>query len=183
MRRISAVVVLLFAVTAVVGQVGPASLGACADVAAKLKLPQAVGKRKQPNRLKWEDVDKVMTRLREELQGRECRFSFAEVFRFKQKKDEEIFFPLTNNVLRTSPEGVFEGIEVFNHQVKVVGRFANRVPHERSGGGYAKKSYTLFSFQFKNSSGEFESVGGRLLYDDYLVRWNDIKEKVALTSK
>jgi len=162
-------------------QQGPEK-GSCEEVTSIMKLPKDVGKRKGPARLKWEEVDKVLTTLREDLQGRECRFTFSGLFKVKGKKDEVVFFPLTNNVLRTVPEPAFEGLQVFNSEGKALGQYDSRVPHEKSGGGLAKKSYTLFSFQYKNPQGEFEAVGGRLLLDGFLVKWDDIKDKVAITT-
>ncbi|MFB3906387.1 MAG: hypothetical protein ACE15E_23330 [Acidobacteriota bacterium] len=157
--------------------------GSCEELTFKYKLPKEVGKRKRPDRLKWEDVDKILTGIREDLQGRECDFTFSALFRVEPKKDQVIYFPLTNNVLRTVPEGVLRGLQVFNMEARPLGQYDSRVPHERSGGGLAKKSYTLFSFQFKNPDGEYESVGGRLLLDEFLVKWDDIKEKVAITTR
>jgi len=157
--------------------------GSCEELTLKYKLPKDVGKRKGPDRLKWEDVDKLLTGMREELPGRECQFTFGALFQVKPKKDRPLYFPLTNNVIRTVPENALEGVQVYDLEGKPLGRYDSRVPHEKSGGGLAKKSYTLFSFQFKNPSGEFESVGGRLLLDEFLIKWDDIKDKVAITTR
>ncbi len=186
MRIISLLVLLsLLATPFVAGQqtAAPPAKGSCEELTVKYKLPKEVGKRKGPDRLKWEGVDRVMTDIREDLQGRECQFTFSALFQVKPKKDRVIYFPLTNNVLRTVSEASLQGIQVFSVEGKPLGQYDSRVPHEKSGGGLAKKSYTLFSFQFKNPGGEFESVGGRLLLDDYLVKWDDIKDKVAITTR
>ncbi len=161
----------------------PPEKGSCEELTVKYKLPKEVGKRKGPDRLKWEDVDRILTNIREGLQGRECQFTFRALFQVKPKKEQIVYFPLTNNVLRTVPEGSLHGVQVLSMEGKPLGQYDSRVPHEKSGGTLAKKSYTLFSFQFKNPSGEFESVGGRLLLDEYLVKWDDIKDKVAVTTK
>ncbi len=161
----------------------PPERGSCEELTVKYKLPKEVGKRKGPDRLKWEDVDRILTAMREDLQGRECQFTFGALFKVKSKKDQVVYFPLTNNVVRTVPETALQGLQVFNMEGKPLGQYDSRVPHEKSGGALAKKSYTLFSFQFKNPNGEFESVGGRLLLDEYLVKWDDIKDKVAITTK
>jgi hypothetical protein len=161
----------------------PPEKGSCEELTVKYKLPKEIGKRKGPDRLKWEDVDRILTGLREDLQGRECQFTFSSLFRVKSKKEQVIYFPLSNNVLRTVPEGSLEGVQVFNMEGKPLGLYDSRVPHEKSGGGLAKKSYTLFSFQFKNAKGEYESIGGRLLLDEFLVKWDDIKDKVAITTR
>jgi len=156
--------------------------GSCEEVTFQMKLPKEIGKRKNPTRLKWEDVDKILSRLREELRGRDCQFTFGALFNVKAKKDETVFFPLTNNVLRTVPESTFQGLQVFNLEGEPIGLYEGRVLHEKSGRGLVKKSYSLFSFQYKNAEGEFESVGGRLLLDEYLVKWDDIKDKTAVTT-
>jgi len=161
----------------------PPEKGSCEELTVKYKLPKEVGKRKGPDRLKWEDVDRTLTDIRENLQGRECQFTFSGLFHVKTKKDQVLYFPLTNNVLRTVSEGALQGLQVFSMEGKPLGQYDSRVPHEKSGGGLAKRSYTLFSFQFKSPNGEFESVGGRLLLDEYLVKWDDIKDKVAITTK
>ncbi len=157
--------------------------GSCEELTAQYKLPKEVGKRKGPDRLKWEEVDKILSGIRQDLQGRECQFTFSALFQVKPKKDQVVYFPLTNNVLKTVPENALQGLQVFGVEGKPLGQYDSRVPHEKSGGGLAKRSYTLFSFQFKNPNGEFEAVGGRLLLDDYLVKWDDIKDKVAITTK
>jgi len=161
----------------------PPEKGSCEELTVKYKLPKGVGKRNGPDRVKWEDVDRILTDMREGLQGRECQFTFGALFKVKAKKDQVVYFPLTNNVVRTVPEAALQGLQVFNTEGEPLGQYDSRVPHEKSGGGLAKQSYTLFSFQFKNPSGEFESVGGRLLLDDFLVKWDDIKDKVAITTK
>ena len=161
----------------------PPEKGSCEELVAKYKLPKDVGKRKGPDRLKWEDVDKLLTGIREDLQGRECQFTFSQIFQVKPKKEQTVYFPLTNTVLKTVPETALQGVQVFGVEGTPLGQYDSRVPHEKRGHGLAKTSYTLFSFQFKNPNGEFQSVGGRLLLDDFLVKWNDIKDKVAITTK
>lgn len=161
----------------------PPEKGSCEELTVKNKLPKEVGKRKGPDRLKWEEVDRILTNLHEGLQGRACQFTFSALFQVKSKKEQVVYFPLTNNVLRTVPEGSLHGVQVHSMEGKPLGQYDSRVPHEKSGNALAKRSYTLFSFQFKNPSGEFESVGGRLLLDEYLVKWDDVKDKVAITTQ
>jgi hypothetical protein len=187
MKRIVALTVFLTLTVpgAVLGQQASARppKGSCEETLFELRLPQSVGKRKGPVRMKWEDVDKVLSSLTAKLQGRDCTFTFGQLFEVKTKKGEEVLFPISNLVVKTVPEASLQGLQVFDFEGKPLGLYDSRVPHERSGGGYALRAYTLFSFQYKNPDGEYESVGGRLIHDDFFVKWSDLRDKAAVSTK
>lgn len=152
---------------------------ACQQVARQLELPVKVKTRGKPKRVRWEKVDEVLTKLREATEGQACHFSFGQVFRVDP---ETVFFPLTNNLLRTVSEEALQGVQVFATDGAPLGEFAGRVVYERSGGLYAQRSYALHYFQFKDLGGNLQSSGNRLLLDDFLVKWQDLKDRPLLSS-
>ena len=152
----------------------------CSLIARELKLPAKLKTRGKPHRARWEKVDEVISDLREKIEGTSCSLTLHQLFRPTKK---ELMFPLTNNLLRTTPDSSLEGVEVFNQQGQRLGQYANRVMYQRSGGLYKKRKYTLYYFQYKNSQGKLESTGNQLLLDFYLVRWDDIKERVVIAAE
>lgn len=158
----------------------PAPAIDCQSVSLDLKLPLKLKTRGKPSRARWEQVDKVMTSLHQRLKGEGCEFTFDQIFKSKKT---ELYFPLTNNVLRTVPEASLKGLSVFNQAGELLGRYENRVTYERSGGLYAKNSYTLYYFQFMDQRREIQSSGHRLLLDDFLVKWGDLAKKISLSTQ
>lgn len=152
----------------------------CAPVESSLRLPARIKTTGRPPRARWGEVDRVLTQIREELEGKDCRFRFEEVFQFS--RPEWVFFPVTNNLLRTAPEDSLEGLAVYNQEGELLGHFENRVTYERSGGLQLGRSYTLHYFQFKGPEGDLRSSGNRLLLDDFLVRWEDVRGRVVIAS-
>ena len=122
----------------------------------------------------------MITNLRKKIERTSCSFTLDQLFRPTKK---EMVFPLTNNLLRTTPDASLEGIEVFNQEGDRLGEYANRVMYQRSGGLYRKRKYTLYYFQYKNSQGKLQSSGNQLLLDFYLVRWGDIKDRVVIAAE
>ena len=106
-----------------------------------------------------------------------CKLKFEEIFRTDK---EELYIPLTNNLVRVVPETILEGLPVFNQSGERLGEYDSRVRYQRSGGLYATDSYTLYYFQYKDPEGDVESSGNHLLLDDYLVPWSDLSERIAL---
>ncbi len=152
----------------------------CSLIARELKLPAKLKTRGKPHRARWEKVDEVISDLRKKIERTSCSLTLHQLFRPTKK---ELMFPLTNNLLRTTPDSSLEGVEVFNQQGQRLGQYANRVMYQRSGGLYKKRKYTLYYFQYKNSQGKLESTGNQLLLDFYLVRWDDIKERVVIAAE
>ena len=152
----------------------------CQELAADLKLPKKMKTRGKPKVAKWEDVDKMLSELSERIAGTDCRLTFGEIFRHK---DEDVYFPLTNSAIRIVPEDAFTGLTVFTKEGFELGPYSGRVKYERSGGLYARKSYQLYYFQYQDSSGKMQSVGNRLLLDDFVVKWPDLMDRTAIASE
>jgi hypothetical protein len=152
----------------------------CLSLAADLKLPLKLKTRGKPKVARWEQVDELLNGIRQSLQGNSCGFTYANLF---QTKERDLYFPLTNTVLRVGGEETFVGLMVYHKDGTALGEFAQRVPYERTGGLYATQSYTLYYFQFTDSSGKLQSVGHRLLLDDFALRFEDIKDRVAFSGK
>ena len=151
----------------------------CEEVVADLKLPKKMKTRGKPKIAKWEDVDKMLSELSERFDGTDCELTFGEIFRHK---DENVYFPLTNTAVRIAPEEAFTGLVVFAKEGYELGPYAGRVKYERSGGLYARKSYQLYYFQYKDSGGKMQSVGNRLLLDEFVVKWPGLLDRVAVKS-
>ena len=151
----------------------------CATVLREKKLPVNLKTRGSPQRARWEQVDEVLTGLSEELQGLACELKFEEIFRTDK---EELYIPLTNNLVRVVPETILDGLPVFNQSEERLGEYDSRVSYQRSGGLYATDSYTLYYFQYKDPEGDVESSGNHLLLDEYLVLWSDLSERVAMNT-
>ncbi len=151
----------------------------CATVLREKSLPVNLKTRGSPQRARWEQVDEVLTGLSEELQGMACELKFEEIFRTDK---EELYIPLTNNLVRVVPETILEGLPVFNQSEERLGEYDSRVSYQRSGGLYATDSYTLYYFQYKDPEGDVESSGNHLLLDEFLVLWSDLSERVAMNT-
>ena len=152
----------------------------CGSVAQEAKLPVKLKTQGKPSRARWDQVDKVMTSLGKRLQGIDCEWIFGEIFRTGKK---ELYFPVTNNLVRQVPEGVLAGLQIFDQEGESIGEYEGRIAYERSAGLYIKEGYTLYYFQFKNNEGELQSTGNRLLLDKFLVRWDDLKGRRAISTR
>lgn len=153
----------------------------CDAIAKELKLPEKLKTRGKPRVGKWEKVDEILNEVAKSPEARACQFTFADLFRYK--KEEELHFPLTHSVLKLAPEDSFQGVEVYTKEGDLLGNYTNRVRYEKSGGLAVMKSYDSYYFQFSTPAGKLESVGHKLLLDSYVVRWTDIKDKVAVASQ
>ena len=158
----------------------PLAADDCRELSESLKMPVKLKRRGKPSRARWEQIDKVLTGLREESQGRVCALTFGQIFRTKR---EELLFPLTNNLLKTAPEEALQGLAVMDQKGHPLGEFVGRVTYEKTGGLVGRKSYVLYYFQFQDTEGQLQSTGNRLLLDDFLVRWADLKDRVAIDSR
>ena len=152
----------------------------CQSVLQEMKLPQKLKTRGKPKVLKWEDIDKTLNSVDQALQGKSCSFTFAQLFSTKQ---EEARFPLTNSVIRLVPEESLANLKVFTREGDELGKYVGRVRYERSGGLYARDSYSLFYFQYEDLEGGTESVGSRLLLDEFTVPWSDLSGRVAVSTE
>lgn len=154
---------------------------ACEEIVAEFKVPINLKTRGKPKIGKWEQVDEILNGLGQRMEVAACEFTFGELFR--NKKEDELYFPLTNTVLRVVPEESLSGIRVFGKDGQALGVFANRVRYERSGGLQFQNSYSVYYFQYADLADKLQSVGHRLLLDDFVVRWSDIKDNVAVAGK
>ena len=77
--------------------------------------------------------------MREAVEDQECSLTLEQLF---QVRRQEIFFPLTNNLLRTIPEESLQGVAVYSSEGELLGEFSNTVPYHRSGGLYAVRGDT-----------------------------------------
>ena len=152
---------------------------ACAALLPAWKLPAELKTRGKPRRARWEEVDKIVTMVRKATQKKGCSLTVGQIFKVPRA---EIFFPLTNNILRTIPEASFEGVSVHNQNGEVLGQLFNIVPYQRRGGLYATRSYTLYYFQFRDHKGALHSSGSELLLDNFLVKWDEIKDRLVVSS-
>ena len=151
----------------------------CESILPGLKVPAKLKTRGKPKRGRWENVDKVVTRVREAVEDQECSLTLEQLFRVRR---QELFFPLTNNVLRTVPEESLHGVSVYSNDGERLGEFSNIVPYHRSGGLYAVKGYTLHYFQYKDEEGSLHSSGTDLLLDNFLLKWSEIKDRVVIST-
>jgi len=160
-----------------------ASAGAdrCQEVVSEAKLPVNLKTRGKPKVGKWERVDEILNEVGQKMEAAQCELSFGELFR--NKKEEELYFPITNTLLRVVPEESLKGVKVYRKDGELLGVYTNRSLYERSGGLQLKKSYTSYYFQYEDLSKKVQSVGHRLLLDDFVVRWIDIKNRVAISGK
>jgi len=156
----------------------------CASVRIDLKLPAKIKTRGKPKVAKWEEVDKLLNSLHGRLQGLNCSFRYDEVFRLGKEKDEDrFFFPLTNSVVRLVQEEPLMDSNVYSRKGELLGTFAGKIRFEKSGNLYAKKSYTVYYFQYKTPGGRLQSVGSELLLDRFLLKWVEIKNKIAISTE
>ncbi len=152
---------------------------ACASLLEGKTFPTKFKTRGPLQRAQWEQIDEVLTGLREDLQGIDCEIKFQEIFRTDK---EELYIPLTNNLVRLVPEATLKGLPIFNQSGERLGEYESRVSYNRSGGLYSVESYTLYYFQFKDTQEELQSSGTHLLLDEFLVPWSDLAERVAMES-
>ncbi len=151
----------------------------CVAVKAQLKLPIQLKLGGKPKQARWAQVEKTLTRLREEARGSSCELSFGEVFSAAR---EDAFFPILHNLLRTAPEESLVGASVFAQNGHLLGKFANRVTFQKQG----EYNYTTYYFQFADGEGRLQSGGNPSLIDHYtgralyLLRWSELAERTLL---
>jgi hypothetical protein len=153
---------------------------ACLQVVDEIKLPVRLKTRGKPQRAHWEQVDRTINTLQDRLQGRACSLRFEHLF---QSRKDDVYFPLTNLLIRVMPETALSGVPVFNQSGDLLGSFASRFMVEKSGAFYNRQKVTLYFFQYKDDQGELHDSGRELLLDNYLVRWADVRDRVAMTTQ
>ena len=171
---------VFFALTVLVGNQASTSApdtSPCQLIAKQLKLPVKLKTRGKPRRARWEQVDKALNELYAVAKNKSCSFVFSEVFSTRR---EDLYIPVTNSLVRLVPETSLEGLPIFYKSGEKLGEYVGRVMYERTGNLQFSRSYKLYYFQFKDSRGELQSAGSQLLLDDYLVRWSQLKDQVAV---
>ncbi len=154
----------------------------CQALLSKQKLPVKMKTHGKPRVAKWGEVGKTLTRLREEVAGSSCEFTFGQVFTSDR---EGVFFPLFGNVLGSAPEDSFVGVGVYSQDGSRLGSFANRVTFEKRG----EYNYVDYYFQFLDGQGKLQSSGNRMLVDIasgkplFMVKWDEIENKVAVSGR
>ena len=156
---------------------GPLLATQCESLKNELKLPVKAKTRGKPKVIKWELVDKTMDSL-DKFEGASslCQLTFEQIFKTDR---DDLYFPLTNTVIRLAPEGTFDGLKFYTKDEVEQGTFENRVTFERTGGLYARNSYQVYIFQYTTPSGRLMKIGPQLLLDNFVFKWKDIKDKVA----
>ena len=152
----------------------------CLSVLQERKLPVKLKTRGPVQTARWDQVDEVLAGLDRDPRRLDCEFKFKELF---DTDHRELYFPLTNNLVRIVPESSLAGLQVFNPSEELLGEYLSRVKYTRSGGLARTNSYTLYYFQYQDSEGEIHSSGNQLLLDSYRVRWSDLAERVGFSSR
>lgn len=174
MRRISLLALFLMLTSTYLGA------QKCQDLMLDMRLPKKLKTKGKPKVARWADVDRLLNELSEKLQGKECKFTFNQIFRIDSK---DVFFPLTNSVIRIVPEDTFDGLPVATKEGEPLGEYAGRFRFEKSGGLYARESISLFYFQYKNPQGQMQQAArGQLLFDSFVVPWDQIQSKTAIST-
>ena len=151
--------------------------GTCAAVIKELNLPVKLESRGKPRRARWEQVDRVISDLVNRLQEAICEFKFEEIFTTNRS---ELYFPITNRLVRTVPEGSLQGLGIYNQSGERLGEYDSRATYSRAGGLNIRRSYTLHFFQFKDKQGQLQSTGNDLLLDSFLAQWPQIMNRTAI---
>lgn len=153
--------------------------GTCAVVIKELNLPVKLESRGKPRRARWEQVDGIISNLVNRLQETTCEFKFEEIFTTNRS---ELYFPITNRLVQTVPEGSLQGLGIYNQSGERLGEYDSRATYSRAGGLNIRSSYTLHFFQFKDKQGRLQSTGNNLLLDSFLSQWPQIMNRTAIVS-
>ena len=171
MKKIFAVIILTFF------HLGMLEALDCGSLVQELDLPVKAKTRGNPKVVRWELVDKTMDSLDkfpETLPG--CQLTFDQVFKTDR---EDIYLPLTNTLIRLAPEGTFQGLKFYSRDGVEQGTYDHRVIFEKTGGLHALRSYKIYIFQYTSPSGRLMKVGPQLLLDNFMIRWEDLKDRIA----
>ena len=171
---------LMFLALALCGEMGSVhGEGTCTAVIKELNLPVKLKTRGKPRRARWEQVDGIISNLVKRLQETTCQFKFEEIFTTNRA---ELYFPITNSLVRTVPEGSLQGLGIHNQSGERLGEYDSRAIYSRAGGLNVRRSYTLHFFQFKDKQGRLQSTGNDLLLDSFLAQWHQIMNRTAIGS-
>ena len=147
---------------------------ACLHVVESMKLPVKLAPSEKPAR-----VDTILRKLSYQLQGKSCAFKFSQVFR---PADLE-FLPLTNVVVGLAPESSLENLALHGSEGTLKGRFERRVTVELEGRTTVTNPYPFYYFHFRDGNSQIQSTGNRLLRDDFLAKWSDLADRIAISTR
>ena len=159
---------------------GPLLAAQCESLINELDLPVNAKTRGKPRIVRWELVDKTMDSL-DKFEGAPsgCELTFGQIFESDRK---DLYLPLTNTLIRLAPEETFSGLKFYTKDAVEQGTYEHRVTFTRTGGLYARKSYEVYIFQYTSPSGRLMKIGPQLLLDNFVFKWEDIKDKVAYSA-
>ncbi len=117
----------------------------------------------------WNQVDRIFS---------ENALPYNRLFLIDKKEKTEIYFPLTNNVLRFADDRSLDQLSVFDRTAFSLGQYLGKFFYERAGGLTARQgTYRLTFFQYRDNADNVRSCGNINLLDTFSVLWSAIREK------
>lgn len=150
----------------------------CLDVVRILRLPAHTGD--DPDSApgaEWLEVDRTLAEVSTSLQGRQCRLKFRQIFEGKSLD----FFPLTSRLLAEAPQGALTGLEVWALSGERLGTLEGRSTIEVEVGP-RHRVYTFYYPEYRDRSGRLISYRNHLLQGELRVRWDDLRDRIAITT-
>ena len=194
---------LLCALLCVPHFAGSSSAADIKEMLAGLPLPARVKSRRDVAR--WDEVDKVLNTVvaprlnqwidatRKEIAGQVSNDPLSQTAALQKRVPpgsvafsdlfqlgENLFFPLTNSVLKLAPAASLDGLDVYDEAHQKVGTFAGKSRFEKTSRLNPARTYVLISFEYKTETGDFRSPGDDNLLDRFQVRWADLKTRPAI---
>ena len=150
----------------------------CLDLVRALRLPEQIGDEPDLSPgAEWIEVDRTLAAIKSGLQGRQCRLKFRQVF----NKETFDLFPLTSRILAEVPEGVLTGIELFSPGGEKLGTLDGRATVEEETDP-DERIYTFYFARYRDASGGLVSLQNHLLQGELMVRWDDVRERIAINT-
>lgn len=150
----------------------------CLDVVRALHLPVDIKEDSSlPPGTEWLSVDQTLAALKSGLQGSQCRLKFRQIF-----EDGAVdFFPLTSRVLAEVPEDALTGVELWGPSGEKLGTFVGRSTIDEEIGP-RHRIYTFYGPMYRDRNNRLVSLENYLLQGQLLVRWDDLRERIAITT-
>lgn len=149
---------------------------ACDSVSGQVSLPDRLreGRRRRPV---WQQVDDVLIRLLPALQGQQCSYRFSDLFK---GVDDDEFVPLTNRLLSVLPADSLDGLMTYDQSGRQLGLFADRTSRDTR--HRLPSSEVFFSLGYETPDGRLRSTERRLLDGNVLLKWGDVKDRIAVST-
>lgn len=175
-RYILRLVCLLFLLQPLIAQDLIVGEPSCLDVVRALRLPvdPGVNPASGPG-VEWLDIDRTLVEIKTGLQGRQCRLKFRQIFERKRLD----LFPLTSRLLAEAPEEQLIGLELWAPSGERLGTLEGLSTVEIEMGP-SNRVYTFYYPEYRNQSGRLLSFENHLLQGEFMVRWNDLRERIAI---